>query len=241
MRSRGRLLITVVMLAAATTVSGSGSEIGPVAVISTPTHLADRKVPTLSRALGTRHGLVLAAREMAQPHRRARLYQAILVSWLYNFGVALAALQQQFIFNQLFSDDGSAIPTPTSALLYGYKKACDYFFTFLTVGWCGALSDRVGRRPLMAYSAGGLAIGFVMVATCNSRWPQLLLLAGCIDGLSSCMPNICQVNSVTSPSCTHAALMLRPLQYHSGPARKPVPLSCLCAGSEHRPLCRRHM
>lgn len=82
--------------------------------------------------------------------RQARLYQAILVAWLYNFGVAVSALQQQYIFHELFSEDGSAVATPTSALLYGYKKACDYFFTFLTVGWCGSLSSRIGRRPLAA-------------------------------------------------------------------------------------------
>lgn len=115
---------------------------------------------------------------------------AILVAWLYNFGLAVAALQQQYLFNTIFNADGSNKPTPTSAALYGWKKAMDYTFTFLSVGVCGSLSDAVGRRPLMAYSSLGLATGFIMVTQC--RTAPLLLLAGAIDGLSSCMGNICQ-------------------------------------------------
>jgi hypothetical protein len=208
----------------------TGSEIEPGAAISAPTHVAVcRKLPALSSrgsAFGSRRAArpsVLAVREIevAVPRRQARVYQAILVAWLYNFGVAVSALQQQYIFNQLFSEDGSATPTPTSALLFGYKKACDYFFTFLTVGCCGALSDRVGRRPLMAYSAAGLATGFVMVATCHRRLPQQLLIAGCIDGVSSCMPNICQVGDGT-----------RTLK-HAAPART---LDCLLLGQSTAPV-----
>jgi DHA1 family tetracycline resistance protein-like MFS transporter len=42
----------------------------------------------------------------------------------------------------------------------------------------------------MAYSSAGLAIGFLMVTQCRS--PGMLLLAGSVDGLSSCMGAICQ-------------------------------------------------
>lgn len=110
--------------------------------------------------------------------------------WLYNLAQALAAIQQQYLFHTYFSADGSATPTPKSAMLYGYKKACDYAWTFLSVGTAGSLSDKLGRRPLMAYSALGLAAGYVMV--CRFRSPVGLLAAGCVDGLSSCMPTICQ-------------------------------------------------
>ena len=122
--------------------------------------------------------------------RRPRLWAAVLVAWLYNFGIAVAALQQPYLFNTIFNPDGSNQPTPKSAVLYGFKKALDYLCTFMSVGAAGALSDAVGRRPLMAYASAGLGLGFLLVA--RSRAPSVLLLAGVIDGLSSCMGNICQ-------------------------------------------------
>ena len=77
--------------------------------------------PTLVAA--AKPTLVAAAKPAAR--RPPRLFMAIAVAWLYNFGIAVAAIQQQYLFNTIFNADGSAAPTPLSAALFGWKKAMD--------------------------------------------------------------------------------------------------------------------
>ena len=70
-------------------------------------------------------------------------------------------------------------------------EALDKVFTFLGVGLLSALSDVVGRKPLLAYSALGFACTCLLQATATKSL-SVLYLADLVDGLSSCMNSVCQ-------------------------------------------------
>ena len=59
------------------------------------------------------------------------------------------------------------------------------------VGFLGSLSDVVGRKPMMAYSALGFALTCFLQASTKSSL-SLLYVADLVDGVSSCMNTICQ-------------------------------------------------
>ena len=64
--------------------------------------------------------------------------------------------------------DGSPDVSPASSVLGGDIEALDKICTFLFVGLLGALSDVVGRKPVMAYSALGFAITCYLQAQTQS-------------------------------------------------------------------------
>jgi DHA1 family tetracycline resistance protein-like MFS transporter len=57
------------------------------------------------------------------------------------------------------------------------------FFSFLSAPFLGALSDRIGRRPIFLLSVTSTAIGWFVFASANTLW--MLFLGRIIDGLAA--------------------------------------------------------
>jgi DHA1 family tetracycline resistance protein-like MFS transporter len=91
---------------------------------------------------------------------------------------------------EIVDGDARASPSARSIALSGKVEAVDKLLTFLGIGFLSALSDKYGRRPLMAWSAIGFAITNLLQATTNSV--AMLYLADFADGCSSCMLPLCQ-------------------------------------------------
>ena len=62
------------------------------------------------------------------------------------------------VISTIVNPDGSDAVSPRSSVISGDVEALDKLLTFLFCGALGALSDVVGRKPLMAYSAFGFAL-----------------------------------------------------------------------------------
>ena len=95
------------------------------------------------------------------------------------------------VISTIVNPDGSDAVSPRSSVISGDVEALDKLLTFLFCGALGALSDVVGRKPLMAYSAFGFALTCFLQASAKKSL-SLLYIADLVDGASSCMNNICQ-------------------------------------------------
>ena len=75
------------------------------------------------------------------------------------------------------------IPNPNDLAIYvGIVFAVYAFCQFLASPGLGALSDRVGRRPILLVSLFGSVIGYLFLALGGSFW--MILLGRVIDGLT---------------------------------------------------------
>ena len=92
--------------------------------------------------------------------------------------------------NSMFTAAGVDQVNRKGVDLHGLFSSVDQLFTFLCVGMWGSLSDRVGRKPMAAFSAAGVAIGWLTVAFSNSI--PFLLAGRAVDGVTSCMLPITQ-------------------------------------------------
>jgi len=116
---------------------------------------------------------------------------AILHNYLYFLALGLSIPVLPRLISTIVNPDGSSDVTSASSVLGGDVEALDKLCTFLGVGFLGACSDVVGRKPLIAYSALGFAVTCLMQAQAKSSlWP--LYVADVIDGVSSCMNTVCQ-------------------------------------------------
>ncbi len=71
----------------------------------------------------------------------------------------------------------------SSLIMLGWLQAIYPFFTFLAAPILGQLSDRYGRRPVLAFSVGGTAIGYVLFAIgILQKNIPLLFAARALDG-----------------------------------------------------------
>ena len=116
---------------------------------------------------------------------------AVLHNWLYFLALGLTIPVLPRIISTIVNEDGSTDVSPASAVLGSDVEALDKIITFLCVGFLGALSDVVGRKPLMAYSALGFAATCYLQAT-TQKTISVLYLADLVDGVSSCMNTVCQ-------------------------------------------------
>lgn len=57
------------------------------------------------------------------------------------------------------------------------------FFSFISGPFLGALSDRIGRRPVLIFSIASTAVGWFVFASANSVW--ILFLGRIIDGAAA--------------------------------------------------------
>lgn len=117
--------------------------------------------------------------------------RAVLHNWLYFLALGLSIPVLARVIATIVNPDGSPDVSPASSVLGGDVEAVDKIITFLCVGFLGALSDVVGRKPLLAYSALGFAITCYLQAQCTSS-TAILYLADFVDGISSCMSGVCQ-------------------------------------------------
>lgn len=122
--------------------------------------------------------------------RKPSIYWALLHNWLYSLSLGFNLINIQFLVREIVDGDARASPSARSIALSGKVEAVDKLLTFLGIGFLSALSDKYGRRPLMAWSAIGFAITNLLQATTNSV--AMLYLADFADGCSSCMLPLCQ-------------------------------------------------
>lgn len=161
---------------------GSSSPALPIAKRTKPTALvaaAAKKAPAASRSS--------KSSSVARPSFK----WAMLANWMYFLALGLSIPVLARVISTIVNEDGSPNVTPASSVLGGDVEAIDKVCTFLFVGFLGSLSDVVGRKPMMAYSALGFAVTcFLQASTRKSL--SLLYVADLVDGMSSCMNTVCQ-------------------------------------------------
>ncbi|KAL7552979.1 hypothetical protein ACHAWF_017198 [Thalassiosira exigua] len=119
------------------------------------------------------------------------IYWAIFHNWLYFLSLGFNAINIQFLVREIIDGDPKASPSAKSIALSGKVESVDKMLTFLGIGFLSALSDKFGRKPLMAWSAFGFMLtNLIQANTKSSIWS--LYLADFVDGCSSCMLPLCQ-------------------------------------------------
>lgn len=128
------------------------------------------------------------------------IYWAVLHNWLYFLSLGFNLINIQFLVREIVDGETSA-PSAKAIALSGKVESVDKFLTFCGVGFLSALSDKYGRRPLMAWSAVGFMITNLIQANTKSSI-GLLYLADFVDGCSSCMLPLCQayITDVSHPA-----------------------------------------
>ena len=115
----------------------------------------------------------------------------MLHNWLYFLALGLSIPVLPRVISTIVNPDGSPDVSPASSILGGDVEAVDKLITFLSVGFLGSLSDVLGRKPLLAYSAFGFAFTCLLQAQCKTS-TAILYVADFVDGISSCMNGVCQ-------------------------------------------------
>jgi len=125
-------------------------------------------------------------------------YWAVLHNWLYFLSLGFNLLNIPYMIREIVEGDAK-ISSPQSIALSGNVEAVDKILTFCGVAFLSMLSDRHGRKPLIAWSAFGFCITNLIQAfagraggTTTTTAKALLYLADIVDGCSSCMNPVCQ-------------------------------------------------
>lgn len=129
----------------------------------------------------------------ASLRRRPSMYWAVLHCWLYFLSLGFNAVNIQFLVRRVVDGENADVRQPSAAAiaLSGHVEAVDKGLTFLGVAFLSALSDALGRRPLMAWAAIGFGATNLIQAKTRSSVAGLYL-ADIVDGCSSCMLPVCQ-------------------------------------------------
>ncbi|EJK62237.1 hypothetical protein THAOC_17158, partial [Thalassiosira oceanica] len=194
-KKMSRLLVLCLCLAAITPAHGS---ISPQ-IKGGKTFLVDdrhrnRKRPRQHRVTlpaSHRESIALSASRGGSATNAPSIYWAVLANWLYFLSLGFNAVNVQFLVREIIDGKGSKTPSSRSIALSGQVESVDKLLTFLGIGFLSALSDKLGRRTLMAWSAGGFLITNLLQARTKSS-PAMLYLADFVDGCSSCMTPVCQ-------------------------------------------------
>lgn len=147
-------------------------------------------------AVGTRGG-----DSAADDEKTPSIYWAVLHNWLYFMSLGFNLINIQFLVREIVDGDAKASPSKKSISLSGKVESIDKLLTFLGIGFLSALSDKFGRKPMMAWSAlGFMATNLIQAHTKSSIW--MLYLADFVDGCSSCMLPLCQayITDVSDPN-----------------------------------------
>ncbi|KAJ1453452.1 major facilitator superfamily domain-containing protein [Pelagophyceae sp. CCMP2097] len=123
---------------------------------------------------------------------RPSIAWAIGHNWLYFLSLGLCIPVLPRVIASVVNEDGSAVVSALSSRVGGDVEGVDKILTFLCVGALGCVSDRVGRKPLIALSSLGYAATIGLQMSCSRRTGVArLFLADGIDGMTSCMSAIC--------------------------------------------------
>jgi MFS family permease len=136
----------------------------------------------------------------------------MLANWLYFLALGLVIPVLGRVISTVVNTDGSPNVSPASSIVGGDVEALDKLCTFLFVGFLGALSDVLGRKPLMAYSALGFSL------TC---YIQVRAAALCTAAPQRCSPAAPQPRSPTAAAAAAAPLRGASLP-HLSHRRSPV-------------------
>ena len=98
------------------------------------------------------------------------------ITFLNTLGMTIIIPVAPFLTQRYVSDPGAV------AIWVGILTSAYALCAFLAAPALGALSDRVGRRPVLLFSVLGSAVGFVVFGIAGSLW--MLLLGRIIDGLT---------------------------------------------------------
>ncbi|MFT4235685.1 MAG: MFS transporter [Microbacterium sp.] len=101
----------------------------------------------------------------------------IVITMLNTAGMTVVLPVLPFVVLRYVPDQGSL------AIWVGVLEAINAFCAFLAAPVLGALSDRVGRRPVIVIAAFGSAVGFAVFGVGGSIW--ILLLGRIIQGATA--------------------------------------------------------
>jgi len=157
--------------------------------LRTPSPLVARRPGSPRAELSAAIARPAASASQGRGMRSPSFLWALLSNWLYFLSLGLNAINMSFMVR--LAVNGNLKPSAASIALSGNVEAVDKLLTFLGVGYLCGLSDALGRKPLMLWSALGFAMtNFLQAASGGSRVG--LYLADIIDGCSSCMTPVCQ-------------------------------------------------
>lgn len=167
----------------------------------------------------------------ATKDKKISLVYPILAAYLYNLSIGFTVPVLPKIINMLVND-GDPKVSPASARMYGLVQATDQAVTFLLVNGACLLSDKYGRRPLMALANVGLGTGQLIASLATN--PRLLLLGAAIDGATSFSYPLAQsyIADITPPSSLPQALGLFQGVATGGAFLLGIPLSGLIAAKK---------
>jgi DHA1 family tetracycline resistance protein-like MFS transporter len=135
------------------------------------------------------------------------MYWAVLHNWLYFLSLGFNLLNIPYMIREIVDGSATATPSPQAIALSGNVEAVDKILTFCGIAFLSTLSDKFGRKPLIAWSSFGFAATNLLQAFAG-RAPTLgaakvmLYVADIVDGCSSCMTPVCQAYVA---DCTAAA------------------------------------
>ena len=107
---------------------------------------------------------------------KSALLLIFVITFLNTLGMTIIMPVVPFLTRHLVSSPGAV------AIWVGILTSAYALCAFLAAPALGALSDRVGRRPVLIFSVLGSAVGFVVFGIGGALW--VLLLGRIIDGLS---------------------------------------------------------
>ena len=112
-----------------------------IAIQSTRTSPLTHDAPT-TYVVSPRGGEVIASKPPS-------IYWAIFHNWLYFMSLGFNLINIQFLVREIVDGDAKAKPSAKSIALSGKVESVDKLLTFLGIGFLSALSDKLGRKPLM--------------------------------------------------------------------------------------------
>lgn len=77
------------------------------------------------------------------------IYWAVFHNWLYFMSLGFNLINIQFLVREIVDGDAKASPSAKSIALSGKVESVDKLLTFMGIGFLSALSDKLGRKPLM--------------------------------------------------------------------------------------------
>lgn len=190
-------------------ITGAENGVGPIVAITPKSPRTARKIHKIppTSQLKSSTDIVKYGGSVSSPpsSKLPSIYWGVLHSWLYFLSLGFNAINIQFLVREIVDGAAATGPSAKAIALSGKVESVDKILTFAGIGFLSALSDKFGRRPLMAWSA----LGFMFTNLIQARTKSsiaMLYLADFVDGISSCMMPLCQAYVIdASPPDKRAA------------------------------------